>query len=108
MAIWIAVLLLAGVLIGLHFFSTWYIQFLYKKLYLDNKSAIDDIVNSSIVPRSWKKCSKQKCIQRVEKLTRFVKQDKFYSDDEKALIFETLRQTKLDWTGCSDGYFSNN
>lgn len=106
MEIIICIVLLCAFLVGLNFFSKWYIQFVYKKMYLDHKNAIDEIVNNTAIPSDWKGKGKASCIKKISKLERFVKQDKFYSPSEKELIIEVLQETSSQWKDCSESFFS--
>lgn len=97
MVILVSLLVFSLFIIFLNFFSTRYIQFIYKKMYVDHKKALDTITMFGSVPQSWSKYGKQGCLRRLKKLKKFVSMDRGTSQQEKDDLLEILCDMENEW-----------
>lgn len=72
-------------------FSRWYIQFIYKMLYVKPKRQVEELLLRDDVPTSWEKYGKSKQERKLKKLMKFVKQDRMLGNPDRAEQLESLQ-----------------
>lgn len=106
MEILICILIFCVFIIFINFFSTRYIQFLYRKMYAEHRQELDTALNYGAVPERWRKRGKAGCIKRLGRLKKFVAQDRFFSSEEKESLMSQLDDLKEEWTSSDPEFFS--
>lgn len=106
MSILLCIVIFCGFIILLNIFSTHYIQFLYRKLYTERRLELELVVNSDIIPDKWRKGGKRRCLKELDKLIKYVKQDRFFSQDEKENTVMTLDEMKEEWQTLEEDFFA--
>lgn len=73
-------------------FARWYIQFVYKMLYVRPKQQIEEALFRDDIPAKWEKYGKAKQKRKLKKLIKFVKQDRLMTDSQREEQLDSLHE----------------
>lgn len=85
-------------IVMLGIFSVYYTKILIKKIYTENETAIDYIINTGGVPLEWKNNgSKKKYLKNFSKLLKYARSNRLLNEDDKKILLENLEEIYDGW-----------
>jgi len=90
----IAVVALAGILVGSGFYFSWWMnRMLYVKL-----RDLDEIRSAGLSPARWRRGSRRRNVRKLDRLVRFVKKTNMVEDEQvRRQVLDELARIRSEW-----------